>query len=609
MPTMDDVITAIRNADAVGDSAAVRQLGGVLKQMNHQVRVQQQQQADKEQYSPTKGMSGFEKFRAGFGKAFSDVGQGVGQLVGLVDQDQVDETKRNDQALMNTGAGLAGNISGNVAAALPTAFIPGAATLPGAAAVGAGLGFAQPVGTGESRLKNAVVGGVAGAGGVAAGRVLAAGAKGAKALFEPLTPGGRQAIAGRTLQQFGVEAGDVAGATSAPTVTGARTSLAEQITRPEGAAGAARLQDAVRSLDPEIAGKMTAREVENNSARVGTLRELAGEGGARDFAESMRNGTAKQLYGDAFKTKMDFKSLSSGERSELTKLLATPAVQDAMSTAKEIAANSGVKIGKTAEGSIEGLHLMKLSMDDAIEAAKKGGTAVGTNKAMSIQTARDRLVKFMERMSPEYRTARAEYAAMSKPLNQMDIAGEVLKKGTSATSDLGGTPRLMADKTLTALKDEGKLIKGATGRDLGGKLSDILEPDQLNKLTAVASELDKAAAVGRAANGPGSATAQRLSSQNVLRQVLGPTGLPKSWAESTVLNTAMRPIQFAYNGVAEPKIQAVLADLVMNPDKARAALAAATPAQRTKLIAVLENPLIQQAVRSTAPAVVVSGKR
>jgi hypothetical protein len=635
MATTDDVINAIRNADAAGDSAAVRQLGAVLQQMQvatqRQARIDALKKSNPAEYDPespeyqarmdpTSGMSTTEKVLAGAGKAFADTGRGVGQLlrkvmpdkaadaIGLPTQADIDEAKRLDAPLMRTTAGKVGNVGGSVAIALPTVFIPGAQTVAGSAALGGAMGFVQPVASDESRLKNTLVGGALGGAAPVVARGVAAAAKGAKALVEPFTEGGRQAIAGRTLQRFGVEAGDLAGVTSNPTVTGARTTLAEQIPRPAGAAGAARLQDAVRAVDPEIAAKMAAREVENNAARVSMLRDMAGEGGQREFYTAARSQAAKELYDQAFSVGMDLSKMSAAERGEITKLLKMPAIRDAMKGAQEIAQNQGVNLGNKAAGSIEGLHNMKLVLDDQI-ANLSNGTVSQVNKAKAVQAARDRLVTFMERVSPGYGEARATYAGMSKPINQMDVAEQLFRKGTSATSDLGGTPRLMPNQFVGQLKNEEALVKSATGRDLG-KLSQVLDPDQFAKVQALGMELDKAAAVGRAANGPGSATAQRLASQNVLRQVLGPTGLPESWAESTLLNTAMRPVQFAYNGVAEPKIQAVLADLLMNPAKAQAALQAArTAPQRLSPEVQAALPYLEQALKASVPAAALSGQR
>lgn len=108
---------------------------------------------------PTEGMSGTQKFLAGAGKAFVDVGRGVGQLVGLTSQSEINEAKVLDAPLMKTGAGIAGNVAGNVASFLPTLAIPGANTLTGAALVGAGMGAIQPVASDDSRLVNTVMGG------------------------------------------------------------------------------------------------------------------------------------------------------------------------------------------------------------------------------------------------------------------------------------------------------------------------------------------------------------------------------------------------------------------------------------------------------------------
>lgn len=112
--------------------------------------------------SPTDGMSGLQKFGAGAGKAFMDIGRGVGQMVGAVDQKSIDEAKRLDAPLMQTGAGMAGNVVGNMAAFAPTMAIPGVNTLTGASMAGAAMGASQPVATGESRLENAAIGGAGG---------------------------------------------------------------------------------------------------------------------------------------------------------------------------------------------------------------------------------------------------------------------------------------------------------------------------------------------------------------------------------------------------------------------------------------------------------------
>lgn len=157
-----------------------------------------------EQLNPTTGMGFGSKFLAGMGKSVADSGRGLQQLgymaadqIPGVDlsqergqiQSEIDTAKARDRPLMDTGAGLAGNITGyglqmvgpGMAASgtrLAGAVLP--TTFRGAAAQGAVLGALQPVASDESRLANAGMGATAGAAGQAAGKVLGAAAKKAK---------------------------------------------------------------------------------------------------------------------------------------------------------------------------------------------------------------------------------------------------------------------------------------------------------------------------------------------------------------------------------------------------------------------------------------------
>lgn len=126
------------------------------------------------------GMSGVEKFAAGAGKAASDLYEGGKQLFSLghagMNKEEVEAMRRRDSALMESGAGAAGNIAGNVAAAVPTAFIPGINTYTGAALAGSAFGALQPATSAGERVMNTGVGaglGVAGQGlSNAVGRVI-----------------------------------------------------------------------------------------------------------------------------------------------------------------------------------------------------------------------------------------------------------------------------------------------------------------------------------------------------------------------------------------------------------------------------------------------------
>lgn len=531
-------------------------------------------------YGATSGMGNFQKFAAGYGSAIPTMAMGIGQRLGLVDQSTVDEHKQLMAPLMATKAGMAGSITGNVAAAVPTAFIPGVNTVAGGAAVGAGLGAIQPTSGDESVLKNTAMGGALGGGAVAAGQLLGAGYRGVKALIEPFTAAGPQKIAGRTIQRFATDPASVANVTNKPTVTGALPTLAEQT----GDVGLARMQDALRSADPQLNNALATRASLNNASRVNALRGMAGEDGARDFAVAERAGTAGPMYKEAFNVVPDAAGLTAEQSRTMATLMKSPAIQSAMSDARAIAANRGTNVGPSnATGSVEGLHNMKMALDDAISAAK---TAGNTQKAASIQDAQKRLVSLIEDISPEYKNARDVYASMSKPINQMDVAKTLADKVAKGGSDLTtGVPIINRNALMNALANEPALIKQATGRPVANALSDVMSPEQMTMLNAIRSEADRAGAVATAGNGPGSATAQRLASQNILRQTIAPNGTGgnslaqkagSALVENTLANTLVgKATNWLYSGIAEPKIQQALAKAVLEPEEARAAIAAA----------------------------------
>lgn len=592
MATREDIYAAIKAADAAGDTDSVQKLGAYLKTMpspaDRAAAANLQQAQDRQLYSPIeKGDGTFlgdlkanaTNAVAGYGSAIPTMALGIGQRLGLVDQATVDEHKRLMAPLMDTKAGLTGNILGNVAAALPTVAIPGAGTVVGGAAIGAGLGAAQPTATGESALKNTAEGALLGGGSVAAGKVLGAAYRGAKAIIEPFTEAGPQRIAGRTIQRFASDPASVANVSNAPTVTGALPTLAEQT----GDVGLARMQDALRSADPQLNNALATRASTNNASRVNALRTMAGEDGARDFAVAERSGTAGPMYQQAFGVVPDATALTAEQSRTMQTLLKSPAIQSAMSDARDIAANRGTNIGPSnATGSIEGLHNIKTALDDAISAAKNAGN---TQKAASILDAQKRLVGLIEDISPEYANARGVYADMSKPINQMDIAATLAGKVAKGGSDLTtGVPIINRNVLNNALANEPALIKQATGRPVANALSDVMSPDQMTMINAIRGEADRAGAVATAGNGPGSATAQRLASQNILRQTLSPNGPGNSLAqkagaaivENTLANTLVgKATNWIYSGIAEPKIQQALAKAVLEPEEARAALSAA----------------------------------
>lgn len=261
-------------------------------------------------------MGGIDRFRAGMGKAYTDTARGIGQLLGVVSQEEIDAAARNDQALMDTGAGLAGNIGGHISTLLVPAgaavkvganaprlanvarvvLNPRAAataqgakglgqTLAAAGAVGASQAALQPVVTGDTRIGNAAEGfayGVAGQGlgeglGYVARRAIRAAAPGRQA----------EATAGDILRNAmsNPRTADViqSGAASGQRIMGSAPTTAEA-TRDMGLAGLER----VMRTRGESAREFAALDAERNAARVRAIQQTF-RGASDDAAESMRS--------------------------------------------------------------------------------------------------------------------------------------------------------------------------------------------------------------------------------------------------------------------------------------------------------------------------------
>ena len=90
---------------------------------------------------PTRGMNTPSKLAAGFGQGLTNVGRHAGNLVGAVSDDELASAKASDEALLNTGAGMAGSLLGETAALAPLGAIGGVAK--GAQAARIARGAAQ----------------------------------------------------------------------------------------------------------------------------------------------------------------------------------------------------------------------------------------------------------------------------------------------------------------------------------------------------------------------------------------------------------------------------------------------------------------------------------
>jgi len=516
---------------------------------------------------PTSGMSTAAKFGAGAVSGVTDLAQGLGQMVGLQDRADVAKSRALEAPLKNTTAGKVGNIAGQVAAAIPTMFIPGANTVLGGAAIGAGMGLAQPSVSTEETIKNTVGGTAGGAGGVLLGRAIP---KAVGGLIAPFTKSGRERMAGDTFRRFaGDNADDVIRAAQNPQqfVSGSVPTLAEVAQNP----GISNLQQAMKGINPTVGNNLGERAASNMTARTGALRGIAGTADEMAQQKGVRDLMSESLYAAADKAKIP---VGVQDRA-ISKIMERPSLQAAWGQAEKMAREAGIET-VTSKGELtgNGLHFLKMSLDDQIGTAKRAGA---DSEVRLLSNTKEALQGWMEKNIPEYGKARTAYAEWSKPINQMEVGRVLLDKLEPALMKYAETPtRETAATFARAVQDAPRTIKGATGMQFNN-LSDVMSPPAVNVVEGVAKDLARKATSEDMARAVGSNTAQNLASQNLVRSILGPMGLPQSWAESVLANSAARPIQWGMRG-AEQGIQDVIGSGLLNPQLAAQLMQGARPA-------------------------------
>jgi hypothetical protein len=515
----------------------------VLEMVRQQLSGASQQAADRELYSPTSGMSGIDKFRAGIGKAFSDTALGVKQLLGMASEKDVIEARERDRPLMQTGAGMAGNVLGNVAATVPMAFVPGVNTIGGAAAAGAGLGMLQSAGSLEERGKNVLYGAAGGAAVPAA----VTGLRTAKAFVEPFYQGGRERIIGRALNS--ASGGEAPAAIqnlrqAQPLVPGSLPTVGEAAGVPSLAA----TQRAAMAASPAATNQLTARQIAQNEARIAALQGATPNVPA---ARAAREAAAGPLYEQARQAGFD-PAVAQAIEPQIQALLAR-VPDDLVAQARTLAQVSGEPI--TDMGSVQGAHYLKRAIDARINQARRGGDTDTARAFSGLQTA---YLDVLDQLNPTYRQARQTYAQMSAPVRQGQVMEAIGQQGTNFRGDL--TPaafsRAATDRTAQAVT-----------RRPDATLANSLDPQQLQAVRNVQADLLRSDYANTAGRGVGSNTVQNLAYTNLLDSAGVPSWLRGMAPAGVVGNVGQRFGQIAYRDANE-RITAELAEAMLDPQRA-----------------------------------------
>lgn len=409
----------------------------------------------------------------------------------------------------------------------------------------------------------------------------------AKALVQPLTETGQKELAAKVIREFG-EGGPM-NVDLTELVAGSRPTLAEAT----GNAGIAGLQRVTRDLRPNA---FVEREGMNTVAREAAFDQLAGNRAAIEAAKGARDSTADALYGRAFTAD----SMRQGLANESQKMrapfsgvglsaaredLATPGLREltqrpmfraAADSAKRLAANNGVQLADPLQ-SLEGLHYIKLALDDALNPG--AASAMGRNESNAIMGMRDKLADELAKVSPTYGAARQTFAEMSQPINAMETL-----QGLGLTNQRG-------DMTLSKVKNAIEGLEKAR-RKPGVDPAKSITDEQLAGLRAIQDDLlrqDKLG-LGRSA---GSGTLQNLGVNNLLSTLLpGKTGAAINGKIGTSVAQAGKLV---YSG-ADDKIRNNLIDFMLDPSLLPAPPGGPTPAQlQAKAILDLLGPAAYRA--------------
>ena len=582
---------ALINADAAGDVQAARTFAAEIR------RMRASQQPAPPPPDPTEGNSFVQNALIGAGKAFYDVGRGVGNIVtdiapgaakyGFATRADTDEAKRLDKPIMNTAGGVTGNIVGNLAIAAPTAFVPGVNTIAGGAAVGGAMGAAAPVGEGDSRFQNAQTGAIFG-GAVPAALRTASLAK--TALIDPRTTAGQSKIVGNLLRRSASNADDAMRAmeTGAGATPGFNPTVGQIANDP----GLAALERTGRAIDPAGFGDVS---VQQRASLINALRGVAGTPEARIAAEQSRDSAAEALYGTArsadrmrrelaareARNAASLKYARSGGMSAppneaaaaamalqpsegLQSLMKRPDFQQAVQQAKTLAANKNLDIGNPLE-SVDGLHYVKLAIDDMIQ--PKGQSSLGNNARAALVDMKERLMDEIETLSPVYGQARQVYQSMSQPINQMDIGQELYNRFVPALADNAEAAfRTNASSFANALRKGDELAQNVTGMK-GAKLESIMSPEQMAILRGVGEDAQRMAMGNELGRGVNSITAEHLAMGNVIDKAGIPSIIQNMGSAVPIGPWAKAATNFLYKS-ADDEMRGLLAEALKDPKRA-----------------------------------------
>ena len=555
-----------------------------------------------------KGASGLQ---SGLGRGFADVidsaalgsawardkfgGQGNYDAV----KADIDAINKDYEANAQAGSGL-GRVVSNIAATLPVGgglaklVGGGAGALPTALRTGGmSTGVALPESAkwlGAKGADMALRTGAAGAVGAASGAMIdpesalkaggisalmpagfkAAGAVGSAAgsMLKPFGAfGGQEGMVGDMLRKFSANPEEALRniKSATPIIEGS----APNTIAASGDVGLAGLGRTLQSTSPQYANELAALQTAQNQARTKAFEDIAGNQGKVSLAKEARDLETKPMrdYVLSNSAPIDTQMMLSG----IDNLMKAPdnagkITQAALADVRKSVARIGESgqinpralyairkdVGLDISGKVQGessnakfasgqLVDVKSMIDDAIDKASRQPVAsnmIGSNA--------DNLAP-----RPSWKQYLETYTEKSKPINQMETLGDVLKRVQTGTVDSQGGYVLSSAKLNNILKNEGS--------DLSKKLT----PEQLDIVRKLSADLNASQLASSAGKSVGSNTVQNIAGNNILSSLLG-----EKMGGSVMSKSLMgRLLKLPY-GTADEMIREKLGEALLNPQVA-----------------------------------------
>lgn len=377
-----------------------------------------------------------------------------------------------------------------------------------------------------------------------------------KRAVEPFYERGKQNIMGRMAQRVvGDRASEIADElTSAVSKTPGVEYTAAEAAPSSG--GLAAFQRWAEQSTPEA---YNFRRAQNIGARREALQNIAGDETAMANAESVRNAVTSPLYETAMARSVPVDD-------SLRELLKRPSMKSAFEQAKRIASEEGAAIPKEIEEAIlsgevpaeisgQGLHYIKMGMDELLDPATSG---LGKTQQRAIKKTANAFESWRESNIPEYGEAQRAYRELSKPISRMKVGKSLYEKMAPALSEFGPVTREKPEIYARALRDADITARQATGFK-GARFSDIMTGGDQKIYESVAADLARQAEANQAGRGIGSNTFQNMIMQDLAERA----GFPGQMIGKV---TKVPLIGMAYTG-QEQEMQRQLADILLDPAK------------------------------------------